>query len=161
MLVSAAGVLAGRTGLEVYGGLIASFRQHFAPFMGSTITECTVGLGPSGELKYPSHPDDARWAHPGVGEFQVGWPYAGCHVRRSMFILMRAGANVCSWIRSVIQLRVFVPHWKALLSDAVIYTSARQQQQQQQQAQVTTGAMFRRWQATSIPSCPHHGHTSP
>eukprot|EP00889_Picochlorum_renovo_P003474 jgi/Picre1/30504/NNA_005867.t1 len=39
--------------------------------MGETITEITVGLGPAGELRYPSYPEgDGRWRFPGVGQFQ-------------------------------------------------------------------------------------------
>lgn len=38
---------------------------------GDVITEVTVGLGPAGELRYPSYPEgDGRWRFPGVGEFQ-------------------------------------------------------------------------------------------
>ena len=38
---------------------------------GSVVTEVTVGLGPAGELRYPSYPEgDGRWRFPGVGEFQ-------------------------------------------------------------------------------------------
>ena len=38
---------------------------------GTVITEVTVGLGPAGELRYPSYPEgDGRWRFPGVGEFQ-------------------------------------------------------------------------------------------
>ena len=38
---------------------------------GSVITELTVGMGPAGELRYPSYPEgDGRWRFPGVGEFQ-------------------------------------------------------------------------------------------
>lgn len=38
---------------------------------GTVITEVTVGMGPAGELRYPSYPEgDGRWRFPGVGEFQ-------------------------------------------------------------------------------------------
>jgi Glycosyl hydrolase family 14 len=38
---------------------------------GHVITEITVGLGPAGEMRYPSYPEgDGRWRFPGVGEFQ-------------------------------------------------------------------------------------------
>lgn len=38
---------------------------------GNVLTEITVGLGPAGELRYPSYPEgDGRWRFPGVGEFQ-------------------------------------------------------------------------------------------
>lgn len=33
------------------------------------ITEITVGMGPAGELRYPSYPE-GLWSFPGVGEFQ-------------------------------------------------------------------------------------------
>lgn len=39
--------------------------------MGDVVTEITVGMGPAGELRYPSYPEgDRRWRFPGVGEFQ-------------------------------------------------------------------------------------------
>lgn len=42
-----------------------------AAVAGDVITEITVGLGPAGELRYPSYPEgDGRWRFPGVGEFQ-------------------------------------------------------------------------------------------
>lgn len=38
---------------------------------GTVITEVTVGMGPAGELRFPSYPEgDGRWRFPGVGEFQ-------------------------------------------------------------------------------------------
>jgi hypothetical protein len=54
--------------LYVYVGLTA---QWAAAAAGPVITEVTVGLGPAGELRYPSYPEgDGRWRFPGVGEFQ-------------------------------------------------------------------------------------------
>lgn len=51
---------------------------------GDVITEITVGLGPAGELRYPSYPEgDGRWRFPGVGEFQ-------CFDRYMMASLCRA-----------------------------------------------------------------------
>lgn len=35
------------------------------------ITEIEVGLGPCGELRYPSYPAQHGWKYPGIGEFQV------------------------------------------------------------------------------------------
>lgn len=35
------------------------------------ITAVEIGLGASGELKYPSHPERIGWRYPGIGEFQV------------------------------------------------------------------------------------------
>lgn len=30
-----------------------------------------VGLGPAGELRYPSYQENQGWVFPGIGEFQV------------------------------------------------------------------------------------------
>lgn len=54
---------------------------------GNMITEVTVGLGPAGELRYPSYPEgDGRWRFPGVGEFQ-------CYDRYMLADLQRAAAE--------------------------------------------------------------------
>ncbi|KAH6808777.1 beta-amylase 3 [Perilla frutescens var. frutescens] len=64
-------VLNGKTPLEVYKEFLKSFKSSFSPFMGSTITGLTVGLGPDGELRYPSHHTPAKsTSHLGAGEFQ-------------------------------------------------------------------------------------------
>ncbi|CAI0626953.1 unnamed protein product [Linum tenue] len=63
-------VLDGRTPLQVYKGFCESFRSTFAQFLGSTITGVTMGLGPDGELQYPSHHQPSNNNIPGVGEFQ-------------------------------------------------------------------------------------------
>ncbi len=50
--------------------------------------EVTIGLGPAGELRYPSYPEgDGRWRFPGVGEFQ-------CYDRFMMADLRRAAEAV-------------------------------------------------------------------
>lgn len=56
--------------MQAYTDLMASFRDRFLPLLGSTVVEAEVGLGPQGELRYPSTPSDRRWTFPGVGEFQ-------------------------------------------------------------------------------------------
>lgn len=39
------------------------------------IIDIEVGLGPAGELRYPSYPQNQGWVFPGIGEFQVSlWP---------------------------------------------------------------------------------------
>eukprot|EP00798_Chlamydomonas_sp_ICE-L_P006020 gene6020-5327_t len=64
-------VLRGRTGMQIYEDFMLSFKNEFHPLLGILIMEVLVGLGPNGELKYPSHPTlDERWTFPGVGEFQ-------------------------------------------------------------------------------------------
>lgn len=60
-----------RTPIEIYKDFTSAFTSTFRNLMGTVITEITVGLGPAGELRYPSYPEgDGRWRFPGVGEFQ-------------------------------------------------------------------------------------------
>lgn len=40
-------------------------------FEDNIISEIEVGLGPCGELRYPSYPAQYGWKYPGIGEFQV------------------------------------------------------------------------------------------
>ncbi|KAG6432180.1 hypothetical protein SASPL_103754 [Salvia splendens] len=61
--------LDGMTPLEVYKEFLESFKSSFSPFMGSTITGLTIGLGPDGELRYPSHRTMSA-SLVGAGEFQ-------------------------------------------------------------------------------------------
>uniref|UniRef100_A0A7S0N1D2 Beta-amylase n=1 Tax=Pyramimonas obovata TaxID=1411642 RepID=A0A7S0N1D2_9CHLO len=60
----------GRSALQMYKDLMISFRNQFASELGGTIADIVVGMGPNGELRYPSYPEDGRWAFPGIGEFQ-------------------------------------------------------------------------------------------
>lgn len=49
-----------------------SFRTEFDDlFVAGFISAVEIGLGPSGELRYPSFPDRMGWRYPGIGEFQV------------------------------------------------------------------------------------------
>ncbi|XP_075073971.1 beta-amylase 2, chloroplastic [Nicotiana tabacum] len=64
-------VLGGRIALEVYFDLMRSFRVKFDEFFeNGVISEIEIGLGPCGELRYPSHPAKLGWKYPGIGEFQ-------------------------------------------------------------------------------------------
>jgi hypothetical protein len=64
-------VLDGRTAIEVYADFMASFRREMTDFLDAgMITEVEVGLGPAGELRYPSYPETHGWRFPGMGEFQ-------------------------------------------------------------------------------------------
>lgn len=63
-------VLGGRTALQAYTDLMVSFREQFRGLLGAVVTDANVGLGPKGELRYPSNPLDDRWNFPGIGEFQ-------------------------------------------------------------------------------------------
>ncbi|XP_071730405.1 inactive beta-amylase 9-like [Rutidosis leptorrhynchoides] len=64
-------VFDGKTAMQVYKGFIESFKTCFAPYMGSTITGVTIGMGPDGELRYPSHnhQNKSKVGY-GAGEFQ-------------------------------------------------------------------------------------------
>ncbi|KAF8387922.1 hypothetical protein HHK36_026584 [Tetracentron sinense] len=62
-------VLNGKTPMQVYQEFSESFKSSFSSFMGSTITDISVGLGPDGELRYPSY-RQASSQILGVGEFQ-------------------------------------------------------------------------------------------
>ncbi|EOY06402.1 Beta-amylase 3 [Theobroma cacao] len=64
-------VLNGKTPIQVYHDFCASFKSAFSPFIGSTIMGISMGLGPDGELRYPSHHKPAKSDKiTGIGEFQ-------------------------------------------------------------------------------------------
>ncbi|KAJ0666121.1 putative beta-amylase [Helianthus annuus] len=64
-------VLRGRTPIQVYSDYMRSFQQKFKNYLGNVIVEIQVGLGPCGELRYPSYPEsNGTWRFPGIGEFQ-------------------------------------------------------------------------------------------
>jgi hypothetical protein len=47
------------------------FRENMADFLDSgLIVDIEVGLGPAGELRYPSYPEIQGWVFPGIGQFQ-------------------------------------------------------------------------------------------
>lgn len=64
-------VLKGRTPIQVYSDYMRSFRDRFTDYLGEVIVEIQVGMGPCGELRYPSYPEsNGTWRFPGIGEFQ-------------------------------------------------------------------------------------------
>ncbi|KAF6983348.1 hypothetical protein CFC21_001555 [Triticum aestivum] len=64
-------VLDGRTPIQCYTDFMSAFHDHFAAFLGNTIVEVQVGMGPAGELRYPSYPEsEGTWEFPGIGAFQ-------------------------------------------------------------------------------------------
>ncbi|CAI9771600.1 unnamed protein product [Fraxinus pennsylvanica] len=64
-------VLRGRTPIQAYSDYMKSFRERFKNYMGKVIVEIQVGMGPCGELRYPSYPEsNGTWRFPGIGEFQ-------------------------------------------------------------------------------------------
>ena len=47
----------------------SALKQYFD---NGVIDQVEIGLGPSGEMRYPAYPSN-RWSFCGVGEFQVRW----------------------------------------------------------------------------------------
>ncbi|XP_022156129.1 beta-amylase 7-like isoform X2 [Momordica charantia] len=77
-------VLRGRTGLEVYFDYMRSFRVKFNEFFeDGVITTIGVGLGPCGELRFPSCPVKHGWRCPGIGEFQCYDQYLLKNLRKA------------------------------------------------------------------------------
>ncbi|XP_068634713.1 beta-amylase 3, chloroplastic-like [Aristolochia californica] len=75
-------VLRGRTPIQVYSDFMTSFRQSFKDFLGDVIVEIQVGMGPCGELRYPSYPEsNGTWKFPGIGEFQCYDKYMGASLQ--------------------------------------------------------------------------------
>eukprot|EP00928_Gymnodinium_smaydae_P098960 TRINITY_DN9321_c0_g1_i1.p1 TRINITY_DN9321_c0_g1~~TRINITY_DN9321_c0_g1_i1.p1 ORF type:complete len:451 (+),score=90.83 TRINITY_DN9321_c0_g1_i1:49-1353(+) len=62
--------VAGRTPLDMYNDWFSAFASAFADDLGKTIDQVQVGMGPAGELRYPSY-QLSRWHFCGVGAFQA------------------------------------------------------------------------------------------
>lgn len=66
-------LLKGRSPMQAYSDLMRSFRDTFKEYLGAIVTEVQVGMGPGGELRYPSCPTEKLY-QPGssseLGEFQ-------------------------------------------------------------------------------------------
>ncbi|XP_020237820.1 beta-amylase [Cajanus cajan] len=61
----------GRTPIQLYTDYMQSFRDNMEDFLESELLiDIEVGLGPAGELRYPSYTQDLGWRFPGIGEFQ-------------------------------------------------------------------------------------------
>ncbi|KAK3429515.1 hypothetical protein EUGRSUZ_E01023 [Eucalyptus grandis] len=66
-------VLQGRSPIQAYADFMRNFRDAFRPFFGNVITGVQVGMGPAGELRYPSCPSHKlmwAWRSRELGEFQ-------------------------------------------------------------------------------------------
>ncbi|XP_062205711.1 beta-amylase 3, chloroplastic-like [Phragmites australis] len=75
-------VLKGRTPIQVYADYMRSFRDRFRDYLGNVIAEIQVGMGPCGELRYPSYPEaNGTWRFPGIGEFQCYDKYMGASLQ--------------------------------------------------------------------------------
>ncbi|KAL3509637.1 hypothetical protein ACH5RR_029038 [Cinchona calisaya] len=61
----------GRTAVQIYSDYMKSFREAMCDILeAGYITDIEVGLGPAGEMRYPSYPQSQGWVFPGIGEFQ-------------------------------------------------------------------------------------------
>jgi len=60
----------GRTPLEMYGDWFGALAETFSDKLGNTVTEVQVGMGPAGELRYPSYSFANGWQFCGIGAFQ-------------------------------------------------------------------------------------------
>ncbi|WVZ78033.1 hypothetical protein U9M48_025810 [Paspalum notatum var. saurae] len=77
-------VLHGRTGIEVYFDFMRSFHMEFRNLSEEgLISSIEIGLGASGELRYPSCPERTGWKYPGIGEFQCYDRYMQKNLRQS------------------------------------------------------------------------------
>ncbi|GAQ84938.1 beta-amylase [Klebsormidium nitens] len=75
-------LLRGRTPIQCYHDFMRSFKDEFTDYLGETITEIQIGLGPAGELRYPSYPESSEmWRFPGIGEFQCYDKYMLANLR--------------------------------------------------------------------------------
>ncbi|KAG8058025.1 hypothetical protein GUJ93_ZPchr0002g23776 [Zizania palustris] len=77
-------VLQGRTGIEVYFDFMRNFHMEFRNLTEEgLISAIEIGLGVSGELRYPSCPERMGWRYPGIGEFQCYDRYLQKNLRQA------------------------------------------------------------------------------
>ncbi|KAH7833956.1 hypothetical protein Vadar_011365 [Vaccinium darrowii] len=88
-------VLRGRTPIQVYSDYMRSFRDRFQDYLGDVIVEVQVGMGPCGELRYPSYPEsNGTWRFPGIGEFQCYDKYMRASLQASAETLGRTNWGI-------------------------------------------------------------------
>ncbi|CAO2813014.1 unnamed protein product [Amaranthus hypochondriacus] len=64
-------IIGGRTPIQIYSDYMKSFKENMSDFLDAgVIVDIEVGLGPAGEMRYPSYPQNQGWSYPGIGEFQ-------------------------------------------------------------------------------------------
>jgi Glycosyl hydrolase family 14 len=67
--------LGGRTPMECYTDMMIAFATAMPDVLGTVIVEVIVGMGPCGELRFPSYTDSQGWRFPGVrNKAQGGTP---------------------------------------------------------------------------------------
>lgn len=61
----------GRTPVQMYSDFMLAMASNFSSYMPHTVNQIQVGLGPAGEMRYPSYQlQDNKWTYCGIGEFQ-------------------------------------------------------------------------------------------
>jgi beta-amylase len=63
-------VFQGRSAVQIYADFFTDFARAFAPYFPHVVDEVQVGLGPAGEMRYPSY-QLSHWQYCGIGEFQT------------------------------------------------------------------------------------------
>ena len=105
----AEGLLRGRSPLQCYRDFMLAFHRALGPDLGGAVSEVVVGLGPSGELRFPAYSEQVRSPRPFSGRvggtpgltrsfflfFQHGWRFPGvgtfqCHDGRAKEAFARA-----------------------------------------------------------------------
>lgn len=67
-----------------------SFRENMEDLLDAgLISDIEVGLGPAGEIRYPSFTRNQGWVYPGIGEFQVKNQFSNLHINCHFCILDR------------------------------------------------------------------------
>lgn len=85
--------MAVRVGFASPAKSVLPCRNEFEEELGDLITEVIIGMGPHGELRYPSYPQaNGMWHFPGIGEFQ-------CYDRflRARLVAAAEAAGQPSW----------------------------------------------------------------
>jgi beta-amylase len=79
-------LFAGRTAVECYSDYFVSMEATFRSYLQrGIINQIQVGLGPAGEMRYPSY-QTSKWNYCGIGEFQ-------CYDKYMLANLKQAAAN--------------------------------------------------------------------
>lgn len=65
----------------MYRDYMNSFRENMEDLLDEgLISDIEVGLGPAGEMRYPSYTQSQGWVYPGIGEFQVKTLFSNLHI---------------------------------------------------------------------------------
>ncbi|CAA2974484.1 50S ribosomal L19-1, chloroplastic [Olea europaea subsp. europaea] len=86
------------------GNVGDSCRERFKDYVGKVIAESQVGMGPCGELRYPSYPEsNGTWRFPGIGEFQCCYKYEGFTAKWYSGKLLDHGEKILGAAKGIFQ----------------------------------------------------------